>query len=43
MTEEELKEAVDKFFQDTSRSREDTREALEAVVNHIEMLIETLH
>jgi hypothetical protein len=42
MSIQELKEAVDRFFSDTSRSPEETREGLEQVADHISMLCETL-
>ena len=42
MTEQELKAAIQKFYSDQSRSREQTKEGLEDALDEIEMLIETL-
>ena len=42
MDEDQLKEAIRKYFADKSRSREATREGLEAARDEIEMLLETL-
>lgn len=42
MNLEELKNAVDKFFSDTSRSPIETREGLEEVSDLIQMLCDTL-
>lgn len=42
MEVEELKAKVSEFFGDTSRSPSETREGLEEVVGHIELLIESL-
>lgn len=39
---EELKEAVEKFFADTSRSPTETRDGLEEVSDLIEILCDTL-
>ncbi len=42
MNEQQLKDAIQKYFADTSRSPEATREGLEAARDEIEMLLETL-
>jgi hypothetical protein len=42
MNEQQLKDAIQKFFGDRSRSREATREGLEAARDEIEMLLESL-
>ena len=42
MNEQQLMEAIQRYFGDKSRSREATREGLEAARDEIEMLIETL-
>lgn len=42
MTEDELLEAVTRFYSDTSRSRAETKEVLENLITELEMLISTL-
>lgn len=42
MTYQELKDAVMKYFGDTSREAEETKTDLKTLVEEIEMLIETL-
>ena len=42
MNEEQIIEAIQKFFGDTSRTREETKDGLEAVKEHIELLLEAL-
>jgi hypothetical protein len=42
MNDQQLKDAIQKYFSDKSRSREATREGLEAARDEIEMLLETL-
>lgn len=42
MTETQLKEAIQDFYGDTSRSREATKEGLEKALDVIELLIESL-
>lgn len=39
---EELKEAINKFFGDTSRSRSETKEGLEEASDHIQTMLDTL-
>lgn len=41
-TLEQLQSAVRQFYGDTSRSREETREALEELASDIEVMIESL-
>jgi hypothetical protein len=42
MTYEELKDALSRYFGDTRRSPEETREGLENLRDEIDMLLETL-
>lgn len=42
MTKEELREHVQKFYSDTTRSRAETRSALEDIADEIDLLIESL-
>jgi hypothetical protein len=42
MTTEELMNALKKYYGDTSRSREETREGLEEVRDQINLLIDSL-
>lgn len=42
MEYEEMKEAVDKFFGDTSRTQQETRDGLEELIEEIRFLISTL-
>ncbi|MDG9784667.1 hypothetical protein [Metapseudomonas otitidis] len=41
-TKEQIVETIKEFYGDTSRSREETREALEEVRDELEILIESL-
>lgn len=42
MTVTELQEAIQRFYGDTSRTRAETKEALEDILANIETLIESL-
>lgn len=42
MTYEELKAALQRYFGDTARSREETREGLENLAGEIDMMLDTL-
>jgi hypothetical protein len=42
METQDLMEALQRFYGDTSRSREETREALEEVRDQIDLLIDSL-
>lgn len=42
MTKEDLIKAINEFFADTSRSKEETAEGLEEAIEHAENLIEAL-
>ena len=42
MTTQELMEAIQRYYGDTSRSREETREGLEEVRDQIDLLIDSL-
>lgn len=42
MTKEDLLEAIQKFFGDKSRSREETKDGLEEAIAEIEMFLEAL-
>lgn len=39
---DEIKEAIRKFYGDTSRTREETRDELEALRDELDTLIDTL-
>lgn len=41
-TPEEIKSAIQRYYSDTSRSRQETRDGLEEVAADVEMLIDTL-
>lgn len=42
MTKQELQAHIDEFFSDQSRSQAQTKEALEELAEHIQMLADTL-
>lgn len=42
MEYEDLKTAVMDYYSDTSRTREDTKDGLEAIIEEVRMLIDTL-
>lgn len=42
MSYEDLKKAVMDYYGDTSRSREDTKDGLENIIEEIELLVESL-
>lgn len=42
MTIEEIKEIVNKYFGDTSRSQDDTRAGLQELMEEIEILLDSL-
>lgn len=41
-TIDEIKSAIERYYSDTSRSRQETRDGLEEVAADVEMLIDTL-
>lgn len=41
-TPEEIKSAIQRYYSDTSRSRQETRDGLEEIAANVEMLIDTL-
>ncbi|WP_434642700.1 hypothetical protein [Achromobacter piechaudii] len=42
MSIEEIKSAVQRYYSDTSRTRQKTRDGLEEIASDVEMLLDTL-
>lgn len=42
MSIEEIKSAIQRYYSDTSRTRQETRDGLEEIAGDVEMLLDTL-